>query len=102
MYSFRSFKALLKLPGLVETLHQLSSTHSINPLLEVFVPQLVSYGIKHILAEEQSDFHEKPLLEIALELLGEIDFDPTLATVIGRLVSSVVKHTVLLLSASCR
>lgn len=80
----RSVKALLKLPSLIKTLHQLSSTHGITPLLEVFVPQLVSTGVKHMLAEEQSDFYMKPLLEIALELLKEIEFEPGMVITIGR------------------
>ena len=80
----RSFKALLKLPSLVKSLHQLSSTHGITPLLEVFVPQLVSTGVKNILAEEQSDFYMKPLLGIALELLSEIEFERSLVITIGR------------------
>lgn len=80
----RSFKALLKLPSLVKSLHQLSSTHGITPLLEVFAPQLVSTGVKNILAEEQSDFYVKPLLGIALELLNEIEFERSLVITIGR------------------
>ena len=80
----RSFKALLKLPSLVKSLHQLSSTHGITPLLGVFIPQLVSTGVKNILAEEQSDFHMKPLLGIALELLNEIEFEPSMVITIGR------------------
>lgn len=80
----RSFKALLKLPTLVKSLRQLSSTHGINPLLEVFVPQLVSTGVKNILAEEQSDFYMKPLLGIALELLSEIEFERSLVVTVGR------------------
>ncbi|XP_078352830.1 HEAT repeat-containing protein 1-like isoform X2 [Oculina patagonica] len=82
--SRRSFKALLKLPSLVRTLQQLSFTHGITPLLEVFVPQLVSAGVKNILAEEQSDFNVKPLLEIALDLLKEIDFEHSMVITIGR------------------
>ena len=80
----RSFKAVLKLPSLVTSLHQLSSTHGITPLLEVFVPQLVSTGVKNILAEEQSDFYMKPLLGIALELLNEIEFERSLVITVGR------------------
>ena len=82
----RSFKALLKLPRLVKSLQQLSSTHGITPLLEVFVPQLVSAGVKNMLTEEQSDFYMKPLIEIALELLKEIEFEHSMVITIGRLV----------------
>ncbi|RMX40131.1 hypothetical protein pdam_00002238 [Pocillopora damicornis] len=79
--SKRSFKALLKLPRLVDILHNLSVTHSINPLLEAFVPQLVSNGIKQELSEESDT---RALLEIVWELLREVDFEPALVTVIGR------------------
>ncbi|KAJ7330602.1 HEAT repeat-containing protein 1 [Desmophyllum pertusum] len=83
--SKKSFKALLKLPNLDKTLHQLSSTHNITPLLEVFVPQLVSNGVKNVLAEpEQSDFYMKPLLEIALDLLKNLEFDRSMVVAIGR------------------
>lgn len=37
-----------------------------------------------MLAEEQSDFYVKPLLEIALELLKEIEFEPGMVITIGR------------------
>ena len=80
----RSFKALLKLPSLVRTLYQLSSTHGITPLLEVFVPQLISTGVKNVLTEEQSDSNVKPLLEIALDILREIDFERDLVITISR------------------
>ena len=85
IFYYRSFKALLKLPNLDKTLHQLSSTHNITPLLEVFVPQLVSNGVKNVLAEpEQSDFYMKPLLEISLDLLKNLDFDRSMVVAIGR------------------
>ena len=80
----RSFKALVKLPSLVKSLQQLSSTHGITPLLEVFVPQLVSTGVKNMLTEQQSDFYMRPLLEISLELLNEIEFEHGLVITIGR------------------
>ncbi|PFX20859.1 HEAT repeat-containing protein 1 [Stylophora pistillata] len=79
--SKRSFKALLKLPRLVNILHNLSLSRSINPLLEVFVPQLVSNGIKQELSEESDT---RGLLENLLKLLGEVDFEPVLVTVTGR------------------
>lgn len=81
VFCYRSFKALLKLPRLVDILHNLSVTHSINPLLEAFVPQLVSNGIKQELSEESDT---RALLEIVWELLREVDFEPALVTVIGR------------------
>ena len=37
-----------------------------------------------MLTEEQSDFSMKPLLEIALELLGEIEFERGMVITIGR------------------
>lgn len=82
VFCHRSFKALLKLPRLVDILHNLSVTHSINPLLEAFVPQLVSNGIKQQELSEESD--TRALLEIVWELLREVDFEPALVTVIGR------------------
>lgn len=87
----RSFKALLKLPSLVKTLQKLSSTHGITPLLEVFVPQLISNGMKNIVAEEQSDYNVKPLLEIALELLREIEFERGMVITIGRSVLQLMR-----------
>ena len=83
----RSFKALLKLPSLVKSLHQLSSTHGITPLLEVFVPQLVCTGVKNMSQQtaQQSDSYMKPLLGIALELLiHEIEFERSVVITIGR------------------
>lgn len=68
----------------MKSLHQLSSTHGITPLLEVFVPQLVSTVVKNMLTEEHSDFYRKPLLEIALELLKEIEFERGMVITIGR------------------
>lgn len=86
VFFYRSFKALLKLPRLVNILHNLSVTRSINPLLEVFVPQLVSNGIKQELLEESDT---RGLLENLLELLGEVDFDPVLVIVTGRSESTI-------------
>ena len=39
-----------------------------------------------MLTEEQSDFYMKPLIEIALELLKEIEFECSMVITIGRLV----------------
>jgi len=52
--------------------------------LEVFVPQLISTGVKNALTEEQSDSTSKPVLETALELLKDIDFEKDSITTISR------------------
>ena len=82
--SYRSFKALVKVPGLLQILQQLSCTHVITPLLDVFVPQLVSTGVKNVLTEEQSDSTPVSSLEIALDLLKEVDFEKDSVITISR------------------
>ncbi|XP_068676688.1 HEAT repeat-containing protein 1-like isoform X1 [Montipora foliosa] len=82
--SKRTFKAILKLPGLIETLKQLSSTHVITSLLDVFVPQLVFTGIKNALAEEQNNTRTNSLLDIAQEMVKDIEFDKGSIIIISR------------------
>ena len=82
--SCRSVKSLLKLSGLVKIFQQLSSTHVISPLLDIFVPQLISTGVKNAPAEEQSDSVTIPPLKIAQELLMDIEIEKDSVISFGR------------------
>ena len=68
----------------MKTLHQLSFTHVITPLLEVIIPQMVSAGIKNGLSEEHADSTSESLLEITMELLKNIDFEKESVILVGR------------------
>ena len=68
----------------MKSLQQLSSTHDITPLLEVFVPQLVSTGVRNVLTDQHSDFQMRHLLEFSLELLNDIEFERGMVVTIGR------------------
>ena len=80
----RSFKSLLKLPGLVKIFQQLSSTHVISPLLDIFVSQLISSVVKNAPTEEQSDSTTSPPLKIAQELLMGVEFEKDSVITFGR------------------
>ena len=75
----------------MKTLHQLSPTHVITPLLEVIIPQMVSAGIKNELSEEHADSTSESLLEITMELLKNIDFEKESVILVGRSESNLVK-----------
>lgn len=99
--SSRSFKALVQLPGLMKIFHQLSCTHVITPLLDIFVPQLVSSALKNALKEEESDSTKKPLLEIIQGLLTDIEFEKDSVITIGRLDKTfLINFTLLFKSVS--
>lgn len=77
-------KALLKVSGLVEIFHHVSSTHIMTPLLDIFVPQLVTTGLKNALTEEPDNSDMNSLLDIAQQMIRDIEFEKSSIVILTR------------------
>lgn len=77
-------KALLKVSGLVKIFHHVSSTHIMTPLLDIFVPQLVTSGLKNAVSEEPENSDMNSLLDVAEQMIQDVEFEKGAIVILTR------------------